>query len=330
MRIDTKLNALQSVTENGQFTLEHEYILNNQYVKIQNWSDVCTALRVLREVDWMGDDSNRQLLDDYLENRGEGDTLEVPNGEFQSLQQAVQRYDHGLDIILNTLRAHAVSTSEDTIWVEIRSASDPAELADIVQQIRRALNIAGQTGAPFRFAGVAQGSDWLGFIPNSELVGIALNYCISLAASISAELLRVSGPVMVTLARRDLRRSEDDSPSQAAVNARLREIKEEAAELMTEEGVQKFIERLATSNYSREDQNQIAAAMRATTASIQKMAETDTARFEVSEEGKEILIEIHGDNNQITIQNFPEIPRRSEALPSAESDSGNDSDNNSQ
>ena len=328
MRIDTKLRALEHVAENGAFKLEAEHILNNQYVKIQNWNNVCIALQVLGEVDWMGNDHQRQLLDDYLENRGEGDTLELPSGEFNELQEAVQRYNSGLGIILNTLSAHAVSTSPDTIWVEIRSASDPGELADLVSEIERALNIAGQVDASFKFAGVAQGSDWLGFIPNSELAGIALNYCIGLAASISAELLKVSGPVMTAFARRDLRRSEDESPSQESVSERLKEIKEEATDLMIEEGVEKFTERLATSNYSEEVQNQISVAMKTTTAAVRKMGEADQAVFEMSESGKQIVIEISGSNNQITIQNFPELPRHQEALPSAESDSGNDSDNN--
>ena len=91
MRFDAKLNALQRVIDKGQFNLSYEGILNNQYVKIQKWNDVCTALRVLREVDWLSEDSNSRLLDDYLENRGEGDSIEVPAPEFQALHEASTR-----------------------------------------------------------------------------------------------------------------------------------------------------------------------------------------------------------------------------------------------
>ncbi len=321
MRIDTKLNALERVTVNGTFTLEVEHILNNQYVKIQNWDDVCTALRVLREIDWIGDDQQRRLLDDYLENRGEGDTLEVPNGEFQALQQAVRRYNPGLPIILITLKAHAISSSSDTVWVEIKSASNPTELAELIREIERALNIAAQVEGPFRFVGVAQGSDWLGFVTNSDLTGVALNYCIGLVASISIELLKVSGPVMTAFAKLDLSRSGDDSPSPEDVNERLSDIKKEATDLMIKDGVQKFTERLANAQYPEEIQNQVGAAMEATAVAIQKMAEANQAVFEMSESGRKIVIEIHGDNNQITIQNFPEIPRHPEALPPADSES---------
>ena len=330
MRIDTKLNALERVTENGRFILEAENILSNQYVKIQNWDNVRTALRVLGEVDWMPHDHQRQLLDDYLENRAEGDTLELPSGQFNELQQAVQRYNSGLEIILKTLRSHAVSTLPNTIWVEIRSPSDPTELANLVREIERALNIAGQVESSFKFVGVAQGSDWLGFLPNSELAGVALNYCIGLAASISAELLKVSGPVMTAFARLDLSRSGDESPSSEAVNERLRDIKEEATALMVEEGVQRFIERLDTAQYPDEVQNQAREAMKATTVAIRNMAEANQAIFEISETGKGINIEISGSNNQITIQNFPELPRHQDALPSAESDSENNNGDNLQ
>ena len=111
MRFDVKLNALQRVIDNDQFILTFEEILNNQYVKIQKWNDVCTALRVLREVDWLPEDSNSRLLDDYLENRGEGDSIEVPAPEFQALHEASQRYNSGLPVVMNILRTQARSTS---------------------------------------------------------------------------------------------------------------------------------------------------------------------------------------------------------------------------
>ena len=141
MRIDTKLNALQRVMRNDTFILEAEGILNNQYVKVQNWSNVCVALQVLTDIDWLPYDQYKKLLDDYLENRGDSDTLEVPADEYHILEQAVKRYNPGLPIVVNTLRAHAVSASEDTIWVEIASASDPTELADIMREIEKALNV---------------------------------------------------------------------------------------------------------------------------------------------------------------------------------------------
>ena len=236
MRIDTKLNALQKVTQDGQFIIKHEYILNNQRVKIDDWGNVIIALQVLQEVDWIGDDGYRQLLDDYLEHRAEADTLELPSGEFEVLHQAVQRYNSGLEIILNTLRAHSVPNSGNTIWVEIKSATDPAELAEIVKDIERTLDIAGQVDRSFRFVGVAQGSDWLGFIPNSELTGIALNYCIGLAATVTVELAKASGHAMTAMARRSLRKSGDDSPSQEDVDTELKGLKEETRDLMIEEG----------------------------------------------------------------------------------------------
>ena len=58
MRIDTKLNALMLVTQPGEFTLDSESILGDQRVKINNWKDVCIALRVLQEVNWLPDDQH--------------------------------------------------------------------------------------------------------------------------------------------------------------------------------------------------------------------------------------------------------------------------------
>ena len=321
MRIDTKLNALQKVTQDGQFIIKHEYILNNQRVKIDDWGNVIIALQVLQEVDWIGDDGYRQLLDDYLEHRAEADTLELPSGEFEVLHQAVQRYNPGLEIILNTLRAHSVPNSGNTIWVEIKSATDPAELAEIVKDIERTLDIAGQVDSSFRFVGVAQGSDWLGFMPNSDLTGLALNYCIGLAGAITLELIKASGHVMTAMARRSLRKSGDENPAQEDVDKELRDIKKETRDLMVEEGVQKFTERLAEFGYPKQVQNTATEAMKKATVSIQEMADENRAIFNASESGKNINIYIDGSNNQITFQNPPEMPKHPEALASADSES---------
>ena len=324
MRIDTKLNALQRVMRNDTFILEAEGILNNQYVKVQNWSNVCVALQVLTDIDWLPYDQYKKLLDDYLENRGDSDTLEVPADEYHILEQAVKRYNPGLPIVVNTLRAHAVSASEDTIWVEIASASDPTELADIMREIEKALNIAGQVDASFKFVGVAQGSDWLGFVPNSDLAGLALNYCIGLAASISTELLKVAGPVMNAIVRLDL--DSDEDPSEEEIEKRLRDIKDRTADVMIEDGVRLFTEHLEQAQYPPEIQNQVGVAIRATTKSVREMAESNRAVFEVSDSGRNIVVGIHGNNNHITIQNFPQIPVHRDALTPAESNESSTSD----
>ncbi len=319
MRIDTKLRALQRVSQNNEFTFEAEPILNQQYVKVQNWDDVCVALRVLRDIEWLGEDSQSQLLDEYLENRAGGDSIELPMGDYQTLEQAARRYDGGLSILVNALRAHAVSPSPETIWVEIKSAPDPSELASIVSEVERALNIAGQADASFKFAGVAQGSDWLGFLPNSELAGAVLNYCINLAATISIELLKISGPALKAMARISFdNENRDAEPTQEELDEQIRIVKDKTVEVMIEDGVEVFSDHLERAQFSPDVRNQAGAAIRATTKTIKDMAESDRAVFEPSESGKNIIVEIHGSNNQITIQNFPAIAPRREALPPAE------------
>ncbi len=320
MRIDMKLNALARVIESDRITLDSESILGNQYLKINNWSDVCVALRVLQEVDWLPDDQHNKLLVDYLENRGNLDVIELSHQEFQTLQQAVQRYNAGLPVVINTLRAHARSSSPETVWVEIKSVSNPAELTSVTTEIERALNIAGQTGSSFSFAGVAQGSDWLGFIPGSELSGIALNYCISLAAAVTVELIKVAGPVMNALARINLDDEREEEPTQEQIDERIKAIKDKVTDVMIDEGVKTFTERLDNAEYPQETRNQVGVAVRATTKAIRELGESDRAVFEVSESGKDIMIQVHGDNNQITIQNFPEIPAHREALPPGDSE----------
>lgn len=324
MRIDTKLIALNGVIQNDEFVLDSEYILNDQYVKINNWANVCTALRVLQEVEWMPNDEYSRLIKDYLDNRGDNEILEVPANEFQMLEQAVHRYDSGLPIIISVLKTHAVSTSDDTIWVEIKSISDPSELVDVTQKLERALNVAGQAGSSFRFVGVAQGSDWLGFIPNSELTGTVLNYCIGLAAKITMELMKMGSLVIRGIAVHQLASSGNDTPSQEDIDKQLDEVEKTVADLIVEEGINGFKKHLEEAGYPAESQNQIGVAIRATTESIANLAQSNQAVFEQSEEGKKIIIEIHGNNNQITIQNFPELPNYQQALPPSTSDDPND------
>ena len=321
MRIDTKLNALMLVTQPGEFTLDSESILGDQRVKINNWKDVCIALRILQDVNWLPDDQHNQLLVDYLENRGDLEVIELSPQEFQMLEQAVQRYNGGLPIVINTLRAHARATSSDTIWIELRSVSDPAELSSITAEIERALNIAGQAGASFRFAGVAQGSDWLGFIPGSLLVGIALNYCISLAATVTVELLKVTGPIINAIAKLTLDDdNQDREPTQEEINERIKAIKDRAADEIIDEAVRAFIERLDNTEYPPGARNQVGVAIRATTKIVRELGESNRAVFEMSESGKNIMVQVHGDNNQITVQNFPELPNPREALAPGDSE----------
>ena len=321
MRIDTKLKVLERVTQNGTFALDTQLILGNQLVKINNWKDVCVALRVLQDVDWLPDDQQNILLVDYLANRGDLDVIELPNEDYQRLAQAVARYDAGLPVVINTLRAHACSASPETVWVEIKSVSDPTELASITADIERALKIAAQAGSSFKFVGVAQGSDWLGFLPGSEVTGVALNYCIGLAASISTELLKVAGPVMNTIVRVVLDNDDrDEEPSQEEIDKQLRVIKDRATDLIIDEAVKTFTEHLERAQYPPDVQNQVGAAIRATTKTIRDLAESDRAEFEMSELGRGIVIQVQGNNNQITIQNFPDIPTHREALPPGDSE----------
>ena len=195
-------------------------------------------------------------------------------------------------------------------------------LSDSANQLP--LNIAGQVDASFKFVGVAQGSDWLGFVPNSDLAGLALNYCIGLAASISTELLKVAGPVMNAIVRLDL--DSDEDPSEEEIEKRLRDIKDRTADVMIEDGVRLFTEHLEQAQYPPEIQNQVGVAIRATTKSVREMAESNRAVFEVSDSGRNIVVGIHGNNNHITIQNFPQIPVHRDALTPAESNESSTSD----
>ncbi len=320
MRIDTKLRALERVSQNNVFTFEAEPILNQQHMKVQNWDDVCIALRVLRDIDWLREDSQSRLLDDYLEHRAGGETIELPMGDFRPLEEAAQRYNNGLPIVVNALRSHAVSSSSETIWVEIKSAPDPSALASITGDIERALNIAGQADASFSFVGVAQGSDWFGFLPNSDLAGTVLNYCINLAATVSVELMKISGPALKAVARISIdNENRDVAPTQEEIDEQIRVVKVKTAEVMIEDGVNVFSDHLENAQFPPAIRNQVGATIKATTKTIKEMAESNRAIFEPSESGKSIVVEIHGSNNQITIQNFPEIAPRREALPPAES-----------
>ena len=321
MRIDTKLNALMRVAQPGEFTLDSEAILGNQRVKINNWKDVCIALRVLQDVDWLPNDEHSQLLVDYLENRGDLEVIELSHQEFEMLERAAWRYNEGLPIVINTLKAHARAMSPDTIWIELKSVADPAELSSITAEIERALNIAGQAGSSFRFAGVAQGSDWLGFIPGSMLAGIALNYCISLAATVTVELLKVTGPIVNAVAKLTLDDEDrDGEPTQEEIDARIRDIKDRAADVIIDEAVKTFTEHLKNAEYPPDARNQVGAAVRATTKTIRELGESNKAGFEMSESGKNIVLQVHGNNNQITVQNFPELPSSMEALPPGDSE----------
>ena len=317
MRIDEELKALERAMENNTFVFDAHPTLSNQYLRINNWSDLRVAIQILQNVVKLPDDDNIRMLTMHLENDASGESLNLSINDFNMLRNAINQYNDSLRIVVNTLRAHTVSSSPETFWVEVRSASDPTELAEITSEIERTLNMAGQAGGSFKFVGVGQGSDWLGFLTDSALTGIALNFSISLAASVVVEVMKVVGPLALAITLRDDGRSSEDL-TQSDIDSEVGPVKDRLADIMINQGVEQFEKHLEDASYSSEVRNQVGASMRATTKAIKDMAESNRAVFEVSESGKDITIEIHGNNNEVTIQQFPDIPRQQDALPSVE------------
>ena len=133
--------------------------------------------------------------------------------------------------------------------------------------------------------------------------------------------MKISGPALKAVVRLTLDdENRDVEPTQEEIDERIRIVKEKTAEVMIEDGVKVFSDHLENTQVQPATRNQVGATIKAATKTIKEMAESNRAVFEPSESGKSIVVEIHGNNNQITIQNFPEIAPRREALPPAESD----------
>lgn len=314
MRIETKLSVLERVASNHIFTIDAESIMNGQNVVIRNWRDVRTAVQILREMDWLPPDGDSQLLDDYLANRDEADTLEVSIGEYQELERVVHRYDDGLPVLLSTLRTHSVSTNPSVVWVEIKSASDPGELAKTAEEISRALVIAGQAGHAFRFVGVAQGSNWFGFEPMSALMGDIINYCIHLASSIVEEIQRVPSTFLTSMVRLSLEDSGNSNPTQDDIDDHIDRINERTVNVLTDAGAKELLELLKGANYTESEQNQASSAVKLATKAIIDMGQGGRATFEPSEGGRNFVINVYG-NERVEINNFQVTERQPDALP---------------
>ena len=312
MRIGSKFGVLGRVVSNRQFNISAEGILNGQRIIIHNWQDVKAAIQLLREIDWLGEDQHSKLLDDYLEYRGEGDTLEVEQREFQMLMEAIERYRPGLPMLMNALQIHAVSADPSVIWVEIASVSDPRELAAAIAEVSRALAIAEQAGQAFRFVGVAQGSNWFGFDPTSPLMGIVINCCIHLASTILKEISSTPRSIMASMAKMSLENAGDDSPTQDAISEYIDQIHDRVIQTLAEAGSSHLGEYLESGDYSESDRNVAKTAVTHATKAIVEMQKNGTASFEPSQDGQDITINVYG-NEHVEI-NLP-ASRMHEALP---------------
>ena len=317
MRIETKFSVLTRLIPDGNnFTIEGESIMNGQRYVIANWRDVRTAIQILREIDWLTPDSNSQLLDDYLANRPENDKLEMSAEEYNQLIGAVRRFDAGLPVVFNTLKAHAVDIDPSTIWVQMGRTTDPGDLADTIAEIVQALTRASQADHTFRFAGVAQGSDWLGFVPSSELMGTIINYCIHLSSSIVAELQNTPTLFMRNLVKSTLsRRGKTDEPTEEQIEEEIDTVNQMAATELIDAGVEELQKHLRKAGYKGTQVNQTKAAVKAATAAIIKLAQENRAAFEASENSRGLVINITGNERvEINQLNVPHPPDK--ALPS--------------
>ena len=123
------------------------------------------------------------------------------------------------------------------------------------------------------------------------------------------------------MVRRSIAESVTDrEPTQEEINERIELLKEDTRDIIIDEGVKTFVEYLEDADYPPEFRNEVGNAVKAATKAIQDLGESERAVFELSESQKDIVVEIHGDNNQVTVQNFPQIPPHREALPPGESE----------
>ena len=309
MRVETKLAVLKKFTENNHFVIRATPIMNQERFVIQNWQEVLTALRVLREIEWLGEDRQSQLLDDYIKNRHDIKQLELSQAEFQQLHEAGQRYNNGLNIVLAILEGHAADASPSTIWVELQPTTDPIRMANTIQDMTGILKRAGQAGEAFRFVGVAQGSDWFGFAPPSEFMATVINYCIHLSASVLADVQRMPDALIrsvITLLVEETGEKDPEATSEAKVELTKERIKDE----LVERGTARFRDELVEAGYSKTEANRIHNALKATTRNILKLTEEGRAIFEPAEDSN-INISIVGEKIEVRnliIKNPKQLP----------------------
>lgn len=303
MRIEAKLAVLRKFTKDNRFILPGSPIMNQERVVVSDWQEVLSAIRVLREVEWAGEDDQSQLLDDYVQNRHDAEMLELSMPEFDQLQQAIQRYDDGMHILFAVLEGHAIDLDPSTIWVELMRTADPNEMALTIERMAGIFTRASQAGEAFRFVGVTQGSDWFGFTPTSELMGVVINYCIRLSASVLTDLQRMPDALVRSVIALLMEGSEAEKKSAAEASEEMvAEAKTRIKEDLVAKGAAKFKESLAEKDYPETTANQVHTAVRATTRGILELTEEGRAVFEPAENSN-IIISI-GDGAKVEVRNL--------------------------
>ena len=178
MRIDERLEIIsRAVDVSGSLRIQATERYNGQAFQINDWQVLRAALKELLRQNWVLDS---QFIQDFVDVQGSDQTplLEAPR--FNEFLRAVERFNSGIPIAIATMSSLVTERDSRAIYVELGQIGTPSELQEAIAEITELFNILSGDRS-FRFGGFAHGSEWVFWIPLSELTGVAANLAILVA-----------------------------------------------------------------------------------------------------------------------------------------------------
>ena len=178
MRIDERLQVIrEALDESGNIRVEAIERFGGQAFQIDNWRQLRPALEELLRQNWI---PNQDLVRDFVEVESSGNTPLLEVRRYHEFDSAIKQLNPSIPIVVGTMSSLATERDPGVIFVEIGDVATPEELNTSITEITELFNILSGDRS-FRFAGFAHGSEWLSWIPLSELTGVAANLAILVA-----------------------------------------------------------------------------------------------------------------------------------------------------
>ena len=291
MRIDKRLELFQKALDaSGQLHIDVVRRYNGQAFQINNWQTLRAALKELLRQNWV---PNSELIQDFVEVEGSEETPLLEGNRYSEFVAAINQLNEGIPIAIGTMSSLATERTSNAIYVELGNIGTPNELRAAITEITELFNILSGDKS-FSFGGFAHGSEWVSWIPLSELTEAVTIFAIFVAKEWITILGEKSKERLIREAKawNRAKGDKDTEPSDEVIeNFREALAEDELAPLW--EGIENFL-----GNLPEAQRNEVINRIRMGAKQVQQQMDKGRT-FEVSPNSPIIII--NGDNNTTSI-----------------------------
>ena len=291
MRIDGRLEIIQKALDtSGTLRIEVTQRYNGQAYQIDNWQDLRAALKELLRQNWA---PNSQLIQDFVEVEGDEDTPLLETQRYEELASAISQLNSGIPVAIGTMSSLITKGGQNRIYVELGDVGTPNELQAAIGEIVELFNVLSADKS-FGFGGFAHGSEWLSWLPLSELTEAVTILAIFVAKEWGTILGKKSKEKLIREAKawNRAKGDKDTEPDDEAIE-KFQEALAEDELVPLWEGIKEYL-----GDLPEPQRNEVINRIRMGAKQAQQQMQKGRT-FEVSSNSPVIII--NGDNNSTSI-----------------------------